>query len=375
MSTAVRKVLVIGGGFSGMCAAIELRKRGIDVTLVEIDTGWRAYGAGITISGATLRALKAVGVVKEVMARGYCGDGVTLCTPDGTILGRLPTPRIAGPEVPGGGAIMRPVLAQILAEATRASGARVRLGLTFISIVQKDAHVEVHFSDGGSDQYDLVVGADGLASSVRGLVFPDVPSPKFTGQGVWRAVIPRPEELTHCHMYMGERLKVGINPVSQEQMYLFALEDRLDDAYVDPADWLPLLKALLTGYGHYIAAARENLGSHSQILYRPLEGMLLPLPWARGRVVLIGDAAHATTPHLASGAGIGIEDALVLAEELARGGHLDEALARFQSRRWERCRLVVENSLRLGEIEQTGGSTVEHANLMRDSMIALAQPI
>jgi len=102
--------------------------------------------------------------------------------------------------------------------------------------------------------------------------------------------------------------------------------------------------------------------------------MLMPQPWYRGRVLLVGDAAHATTPHLAAGAGMGIEDAIVLAEELRSRESVTEALQRFQVRRWERCRMVVENSLRLGEIEATGGSQEEHARLMSDSMMALAAP-
>jgi 2-polyprenyl-6-methoxyphenol hydroxylase-like FAD-dependent oxidoreductase len=84
---------------------------------------------------------------------------------------------------------------------------------------------------------------------------------------------------------------------------------------------------------------------------------------------------HATTPHLASGACIGIEDAIVLAEELARQADVTRALDAFQSRRWERCRMVVENSARLGEIEIAGGDKEEHARIMRASLIALAEPI
>ena len=100
----------------------------------------------------------------------------------------------------------------------------------------------------------------------------------------------------------------------------------------------------------------------------------MPRPWFRGRVVLIGDAVHATTPHLASGACIGIEDALVLAEQLDAVQDVKTALESFQERRWDRCRMVVENSLRLGEIEIAGGDKDEHARIMHDSMIALAQP-
>jgi 2-polyprenyl-6-methoxyphenol hydroxylase-like FAD-dependent oxidoreductase len=109
--------------------------------------------------------------------------------------------------------------------------------------------------------------------------------------------------------------------------------------------------------------------------YRQLEVLLVPAPWHRGRVVLIGDAAHATTPHLASGAGMAIEDGIVLAEEIGARGTLDEALARFMARRFERCRLVIENSVELGRLEMNHGSTAVHAKLMSDTMETLRQAI
>jgi len=124
-----------------------------------------------------------------------------------------------------------------------------------------------------------------------------------------------------------------------------------------------------------LATLREQITDKAQIVFRPLEAMLMPQPWHKGRVVLIGDAVHATTPHLASGACIGIEDGLVLAECLGSAQSMPAALQAFQDRRWERCRMVVENSLRLGEIEMTHGSKDEHTQIMRESLMALAQPI
>jgi 2-polyprenyl-6-methoxyphenol hydroxylase-like FAD-dependent oxidoreductase len=113
----------------------------------------------------------------------------------------------------------------------------------------------------------------------------------------------------------------------------------------------------------------------TNIDYRPLTNLLVPLPWHNGRIVMIGDTVHATTPHLASGAGIGIESAIVLAEELFAGSDLQAALNRFEARRWERCQLVVENSARLCEIEKSAGDKEEHAQIMRESTTALAEPI
>lgn len=376
MNAQPRRILIIGGGFSGMSAAIQLRRQGHEVELVEIDPGWRSYGAGISLGGATLRAFRTLGILDTFLAEGAASDGVRICLPHGPQVAELPTPRLAGPDVPGSGAIMRPVLASILADATRAAGTQVRLGCSFTRIEQDAEGVDVSFTDGECRRYDLVIGADGLYSKTRAALFPDAPQPRYSGQAVWRAVLPRPAEITSCTMWMGPRIKPGVNPVSKTEMYLFVTEPRPENRYVDPAEFVPQLRALLADFeAPVLRAIREQINEQSQIVFRPLEGLLMPRPWYQGRVVLIGDAVHATTPHLASGACIGIEDALVLAEELGRVSDPATALAAFQARRWERCRMVVENSARLGEIEVTGGDKEEHARIMRESHAALAQPI
>ncbi|WP_017774864.1 FAD-dependent oxidoreductase [Paraburkholderia kururiensis] len=376
MTTPIQRVLVIGGGFSGMATAIQCAKLGMTVDLVEIDEGWRSYGAGISIGGPTLRALRTVGVLDAFFERGYGGDGVNLFTAAGQPIGTLPTPRVAGDDVPGGAAIMRPALAEILANATRAAGVHVRLGCTFSQIAQRTDGVDVTFTDGTRGTYDLVVGADGLYSTVRAAVFPDAPKPRYTGQGVWRAVVPRPAEIVCATMWLGQKVKAGVNPVSQEEMYVFVTEDRPTNEHIDPAHWPRMLSDLLASFGApLVQSIRAQLGPQSRCNYRPLESLLLPQPWFNARVVLVGDAVHATTPHMASGAGIGIEDGIVLAEELGRGATVQAALQAFQARRWERCRMVVENSGRLGEIEITGGDKAEHTRIMHETHQRLAQPI
>ncbi|CAN7240193.1 FAD-dependent oxidoreductase [Pseudoduganella sp. LjRoot289] len=371
-----KRVLIIGGGFSGMAAAIELRKRGMEVELVEIDPSWRSYGAGISLGGATLRAFGTLGILDAFLKRGAGTDGVDICTQNGHRLAQLPTPRIAGPDVPGGGAILRPVLAGILSEATRASGTRVRLGCTFDAITQDGPGVHVSFTDGSSGRYDLLIGADGLYSAIRARLFPAAPAPRYTGQGVWRAVLPRAAGVERAVMWLGPKIKVGLNPVSATEMYMYVTEDRAENSHIPPAEFLDRLQALLAPFNvPLLQSIRSELSVSSQIIYRPLERLLLPRPWSAGRVVLIGDAVHATTPHLASGACIGIEDAIVLAQELERHEDMALALASFEERRWERCRMVVDNSGRLGEIEITGGDKAEHGRIMRETLDALNLPI
>ena len=376
MNGTAQRVLVVGGGFSGMAAAIQLRKLKLQVDLVEIGGEWSSYGAGITLGGASLRALKSLGLLEEFLRRGFAGDGLDLITPNGHPIGRVPTPRVAGPDVPGGAAIMRPVLAHIMSEATRASGTRVLLGCTFQALEPRANGVQVSLSNGETGLYDLVIGADGLNSKVRAAIFPAAAGPAYSGQGVWHAVLPRPSGLDTPRMWLGGPVKPGVSPVSASQMYMYVTENRAQRSKVDAAEFPELLAALLEGFTDpMLVEIRSSLSTNSQIVYRPLEGLLLPLPWHAGHIVLIGDAIHATTPHLASGACIGMEDAIVLAEEVGRTVALQAALESFERRRWERCRMVVQNSLRLGQIEIESGDMKEHAGIMRDSIMALSSPI
>ncbi|WP_071799441.1 FAD-dependent oxidoreductase [Natronohydrobacter thiooxidans] len=369
-----QRIVIIGGGFSGMTAAILLAEAGHAVDLIEIDADWRSYGAGISLNGGTFRVLARLGVLDAYKEVGALTDGVEIWGPADQLLARLPTPSLQEGAT-GNGGVMRPVLARLLAARTHAAGVNVRLGVSFAEIDDSADAARVTFSDGTAGEYDLVIGADGLYSATRGAIFPDAPKPRYIGQAVWRAVLPTPAQVKTVTMWMGPGVKVGINAVSDTDAYLFLTEHRPTNDHVPADTHLSALKALLDKFpSPTIRQVAAELGPHSQIVYRPLEQLLLPQPWYRGRVVLIGDAVHATTPHMAAGAMIGMEDAIVLAEELGRAA-IPDALAAFQSRRWDRCRIVVENSGRLAEIELGHGTHEEHQRLMGQTLGALAQPI
>lgn len=369
-----RKILIIGGGFSGMSAAILLAEAGHVVDLVEIDAGWRSYGAGISLNGAIFRVFDRLGILDAFKSVGAMTDGVEVRGPADQVFARLPTPSLQA-GCTGNGGIMRPVLAQILADRVRATKTNVRLGLSVTALENDRDTVRAAFTDGTAGAYDLVIGADGLYSQTRAMLFPDAPKPRYIGQAVWRAVLERQAHLPTVAMWMGPKLKVGINPVSDTHAYLFLTEDRPTNDHVPSETHVAVLKDLLSRFpSPTIQAVAAGLGAGSQVVYRPLEQMLMPRPWFAGRVVLIGDAVHATSPHMAAGAMIGMEDAVVLADELA-AGDIDAALVAFQNRRWERCRLVVENSGRLAEIEQGHGTPEEHQRIMGQTLGALAAPI
>lgn len=374
----VNKVLVIGGGVGGMCAAIQLRKQGIEVDLVEINPNWAPDGAGITISGPTLRALREVGVIDEVLRLGGHWSAVDICGPQGDVKMTVPVvPASGADDLPGAGGIMRPVLADILGHATQRAGANVRLGLSFESMVQDEAGVDVVFTDGSRGRYDLVIGADGVNSQVRKLVMPEFPGPKFSGQGSWRAVVPRLRE--NSTIYMGATTKAGMNPISDTECYLFVLDRREGMDFIPPSEWPEKLAELLEEFGGQVGEIRDGLRQgtlpNARLLYRPLAGHMIAGPWHRGRIVLLGDTVHATTPHLASGAGIAIEGAVVLAEELERRHYLEGALLAYAGRHYDRARLVVTASGQMGRIEREGGSLAEHTQIMRDAQQKLRAPL
>lgn len=362
-----RQLLVVGGGIGGMSLAIRMRERGWHVDLIEIDPEWRVYGAGISITGPTFRAFQRLGILHELKARGFPSEhGVRICTPTGQVVAEVPTPPIA-PGMPTQGGIMRPVLHALLSARTRAAGADVRLGVTMNAWQEAGGRVTVATSDGESRSYDLVVAADGAYSKTRGLLFPEALPPRYTGQYCWRLVAERSAEIDRCHFYIAGPVTAGLMPTSATQMYMFLLQPEPEKVRLDEATQWQRLRQIMAPFGGPLGVLRDGLSAQSIINVRPLEAILLPRPWHRGRVALLGDATHATTPHLASGAGIAVEDALVLSEILGEEADLERALVRFEERRWERCRMVVENSVEIGQMELRHASPEKLKALMAES--------
>lgn len=374
LNPPVSKVLVVGGGIAGMATAIRLRERGVAVDLIDNDPNWRVYGTGVTLSVLTFRALCDLGLKDEILAEGHGHDGVTLNDKAGNLIREVRSERLYAADVPAEGGVLRPILHNIMSKRVVALGTTVRLGVTVDSFEQDEETVSVTFSDGTFGIYDLVIGADGLFSRMRSLTFPDAPKPRFTGQACWRMLFKTPSDWIQGHMFLSPELKVGFTPCSPSQMYMFLLETVPTNPWREKAELPAILKDLLKGFGGIVAQLRDTIDTDSDIIYRPLEAILIDGDWFKGRVVLLGDAVHATTPHLGSGAGMGVEDAIVLVDELWAAHTLQSGLASFMRRRLPRGRLVVGNSLRLGEMEMTGAPMAEQAALMQDSIKAISAP-
>jgi 2-polyprenyl-6-methoxyphenol hydroxylase-like FAD-dependent oxidoreductase len=370
----IGKALVVGGGVGGMSAALALARRGVEVELADADPHWRSYGAGISVTGLSLRAFDDLGILEEVREKGFVGAGIRLRGIDGDVIMESPPVAEDAPPIARSGGIMRPVLHEIMSSRVRAAGIRVTLGAEIARLSQDGASVTAMFPDGRNESYDLAVAADGIFSKIRAALFPHASSPRFTGQGCWRIIADRPAEVDRAEMWLGGPVKLGFNPVSPDKMYAFILEHVPDNPWYEPEEQLDHVAGLLEPYGGYVAHIRAALGPDSLVNYRPLEWVMLPAPWNQGRIVLIGDAVHATTPHMASGAGMAVEDGLVLAEELANHDDIEQALTAFTERRFERARMVVENSVRIGEIEMAGGNQMDANAMLGDTMHKLQQP-
>jgi len=373
------RILIVGGGIAGLTLAIGLGRRGVRADIVEIQPRWNVLGVGISLTGPTLRALRTIGLIDACVKAAFGFGRIMVCDRDGVALDAMEVPKMNGPDYPAMVAIGRRALHEVLLDAVGKIGASVRLGVTVESFTQSSDAVEVAFSDGTRGRYDLVVGADGFHSKLREALFPDAPKPKFTGLAVWRAAMPRPPEIDCMRMFYGPRNKAGLNPVSEREMFLFLVQSIADARRPAPDDQLRILRDELADYGGIVAQVRDGLADPRRIDYRPMDALLVPPPWHRGRVVLVGDAVHTTTPHLATGAGIAIEDAVVLAEMLTSAdgaGAVPDILGPFAERRYPRARLVVETSITLGDWEKDPSiPPADHAALMRKTFGALAQPI
>jgi 2-polyprenyl-6-methoxyphenol hydroxylase-like FAD-dependent oxidoreductase len=317
--------LIVGGGPVGNSLSIFLRRNGFQVDLVEADPEWKILGSGITLQGNALRVLRELGVWPEVPANMVASD----------VPGR---PSLGGPDLPVTGGMFRPTLQAILVEAVRISGTNVRLGVGIESYEQHRDTVTARFTDGTYGVYHLVVGADGIHSTVRRLMGVDAEIGS-TGLAIWRVHAIRPASVTSAGTlhHGGPVYLSSWNPTSPTHLYGYVGEDARDRSEL-PVDLAAELRRITAGLPTR-GRRSGNIVDPGRIDYRYFGYLLVDAPWHRSRVVLAGDAAHACPPTTAQGAATGLEDASVLAELLA-GNPVEKALEAYTERRYDRVKAV-----------------------------------
>ena len=349
---AVNNVLVIGGGSAGAAAGILLAEAGVSVDLVEIKPDVTALGSGITLQGNALRVLRQLGVLDECTAEGYAAEKVVLRAPDpaATVIAELRNVRTGGPDLPSTMGMYRPTLARILMGRAASAGVKTRFNTTVNQVHQDGSGVDVHFSDGSTGRYDVLIAADGLRSWTRRLL--EIPlETKAVGMGIWRVFAPRPAEVVSSELfYGGPCYTAGYTPTSESSLYAFLVEDAQDRTTLTPDEKIDVMRGLAEAYHGPWDEIRASIDDADKINYTWYETHLLDAPWARGRVVFIGEAVHTCPPTIAQGAAMALEDASVLAEMLTAADVVDDELwERFTARRYDRVKAVVDASMQIAQ--------------------------
>ncbi|MET9377357.1 FAD-dependent oxidoreductase [Streptomyces sp. NPDC002992] len=374
MSTP-RKVLVIGGGAAGNAVTILLRRAGIGVDLVEAKDDWNATGgSGITLQGNALRVLRELGVWEQVKTSGFAFGSVGITAPDGTVLHVQRDLRTGGDDLPATVGMQRPHLQQILIDAVRTGGASVRLGTTATIVDQDATGVSVRLSDGSEHRYDLVIAADGLGSATRTQIgITDKPEP--TGMAIWRVAAPRPVGVERTDLaYGGPAFIAGYCPTSDTTLYAYVVEQNRDRASIPPASYAQEMRRLAGAYGGAWPTITATITDPSKVNYTWFDRLLIEGSWHRGRVVLVGDAAHCCPPTLAQGAALSLEDAWVLAQLLTDSDDWDEELLQtYYERRITRVRPVVEASVQIGRWQLDHVRDADVPGLMARTMTMLRE--
>jgi 2-polyprenyl-6-methoxyphenol hydroxylase-like FAD-dependent oxidoreductase len=228
-------------------------------------------------------------------------------------------------------------------------GVTTRFATTVEALEQDGDGVDARFSDGRARRYGLVVGADGIRSATRRLL--GIPlDTRALGMGAWRMVAPRPADVTTAQLFFGGPCYIaGITPTTETSASWFLVEDAQDRSGQSAEQQLDAFREVSRAYHGPWDEVREQFDDPTKLNYTWFETHLLDAPWHRGRVVLIGDAVHVCPPTIAQGAAAALEDADVLGDLLATAATVDDALAAFTTRRYERVRTVVEASLQMAQ--------------------------
>ncbi|MER5972318.1 FAD-dependent monooxygenase [Streptomyces sp. NPDC002055] len=346
-----RTAVIVGAGVAGLTAASALARRGWRAEIAEAAPATATSGWGLCLTGPALRALDELGLADRCLAEGYGMAGITHVDVNGESADRVQLPRLIGAERPAMAGMARPVLHRVLRETAERSGVVVHYGMTVAAVDQEQELVRVRFSDGTVRQFALLVGADGIRSSVRALLGLAT-SLDYHGQMVWRALVPRPPWATRIHQFAGEVDTAGLIPISGSQAYVFLTENGVGHSALPDAELAPRLQQLLGAFPGRVKEICPLVSASESVVRRPVRTALLAGAWNRGNGVVIGDAAHAPTPQMASGAALAIEDGLVLAHELACHESVGAGLESFVNRRARRCRTLVQTSVAIVGLEQ-----------------------
>lgn len=340
-------VLIVGGGIAGLATAAGFTREGIACEIVERARAWAPVGAGIVLGANAMRVMRALGIEASVARRGTRLGRGEITDSVGHVLGAMDF-ALLEPEFGPTIALHRAALHVALRSA--APEVPVRLDTSVEALDEREDHVDVRFTDGTEGRFALVIGADGLRSRVRELVFGG-DRIRYAGHTCWRFAIQSPVEAIEMREMWGRGLRFGIVPIGEGLLYCFAVANApRGEADPEPGR-LDRFRRRFSSFGGQVPEILATLCEADPLIHNDLEE-LEDGPWQNGRIMLVGDAAHAMTPNMGQGAAMALEDASVLVQCLRSTDSLPDALTAFHGRRASRVAWVQNQSRRIGRIAQ-----------------------
>ncbi len=341
------RAIIIGAGIGGLTAAIALLRRGIEVEVYERSSTLGEVGAGIALWPNAVKVLRKLGLGDRLQSIGLSNMDGALRRWNGTYISQTPARELERRFGSGMIIVHRAELLDMLAES--AGPAKIHLSHGFSSFEQNAREVCAHFTGGATATGDVLVGADGLHSRVR-TQLGHVDLIRYAGYTAWRSVVPFDRSAVVPAETWGRGRRFGAFPVQGNRVYWFATSNSPEGERQSDGSPKPLLLSLFKGW-HEPVEALIRAADDSAILRNDIYDRDPLREWGRGRITLLGDAAHPMTPNLGQGACQAIEDALVLASSLAETDVI-AGLRKYEKMRLARTRRIVLASRRLGALAQ-----------------------
>ena len=346
-----KRFAIVGAGIGGLTLAIAMQRKGFNVSIFENAPSLKPLGAGLALAANAVNGFAEIGISEAVLKAGSVLKKLLIRDDKGRILAETDSEIISKKfNTVNNFTIHRADLHDVLLQ--HISG-NVHLGKACVDFVQSAAGIKLIFQDGSTHDTDFVIACDGIHSIFRKKLLPESQL-RYAGYTCWRAVIdkvPPSVDMQVTSETWGRGSRFGIAPLSNGRLYWFACLNAREN---DPAMRNFRVKNLLDHFGKFHSPIREILEhtSDEQLIWNDIVDIEPIKKFAFGNIVLLGDAAHATTPNMGQGACLAIEDAVILANTIADSGSVEEAFVAFEQKRIKRTTLVVNDSLKLGRIAQ-----------------------
>ena len=344
---------IVGGGIGGVAAAVALHQAGFEAIVYERAPQIREAGAGMMLWPNATRVLRGWGLLDYLSERSGSSTHFLVRSSKGTILMDIALGSFDVPAI----TVRRPDLLDALLSALPRN--RIRLAQKLTHLEQAQDKVNISFESGLNVEHDVVIGADGIRSRVRTELFGQI-DPIYRGYTVWRGVARYDGsalfEGANSETW-GAGRRFGILNVGPQKFVWYAAVNVPQDHEEGPnGRKVELLEAFNRWHEpimDLIAATPEN-----DIMKNGAYDLVPLRRWGRGRVTLLGDAAHPCTPNLGQGGGMALEDAAVLAKRLAQNNEVETALRKYESHRRHRTKHIQRRSRLMGEIAQWESRTI-----------------